>query len=240
MVIVLGMKSENFDDILSQSKNEMENSLNKENLDVEDLEELLGAEKEGKDRETVKSLLENLVLSKRLLVLLDRDEGSFDNINSIKSSLDDIKEVKKLNSLNPNYDKVEIVDNLFGTVSEFKNYSKELNLDSDDAELILKVEISGKNRKGVKERLKDKINYFKEDKAKFERKIELKDDLGLDVSNDWLENVSLQKLEETKKEKDNREKLISDISKEVDDSKEKLKKVSTSDLEKIASELFNH
>lgn len=233
------MNEEEIDKILAQSKKNLQETLNKEDPSLKELEELLGAEKELENRKSVKSLFETLIFSRKLLKNLERDEGSFENIKSIQSSLDEIEDVRKLNDLDSKYEKVEILDKLFGTVKEFKSYSEDLDLDSEQAELILKVEISGKNRKGVKNFLKDRIKYFQDDETKFERKIELKKELDLDVSDEWLEDIDLKKLENIKKEKSHRESLIAEINEEVDEEPGKLKKASTSDLEKIASEVVN-
>lgn len=231
------MDSEELNEIITKSKNDIDEIINKQNLGLDTLEQFLGAEKEQKNRKTVKKLLQNYIISKKLLQKINRDKGSFNNINSIQSGLDDINEVKKLNSLSNDCSKVEVVDHLFGTVKEFKDYAEDLELNSEDAELLLKVEISGKNREGVKNYLKDRIDYFRDGKDEQERKRDLKRELNLDVSEKLLEKVSVSKLEKIKKERNHRETLISDISEEADESPERLRKVSTPDLEKIASEI---
>lgn len=231
------MDSEELDQIISKSKNDIEKTIKDKNLTIEDLEQLLGAEKEEENRKTVKKLIKNIILSKKLLKKIERSNGSFENINSIQSSLDDISDIEKLNKLDSSYNKVESIDKLFGTVKDFKDYAKDLDLDSNEAELFLKVEISGKNRKGVKDYLKNKIEYFRDSTDEEERKKELREELNLDISDKLFEKVSLEKLENIKREKSYRETLISDISEETGESPERLRKASTSDLEKISSEM---
>lgn len=233
------MESEELDQVISKSKNDIEEIISNEDLTVDDLEQLLGAEKEDKNRKTVKKLLENVILSKKLLKMIERNNGSFENINSIQSNLDDLEDIKKLNNLDSNYNKVKAIDKLFGTVKEFKDYANDLDLDSNEAELLLKVEISGKNRKGVKDYLKNKIEYFRKNDDEGKKKEELRKELNLEISDKLFEKVSIEKLKKIKKEKDHRETLISEISEETDESPERLKKASTSDLEKIASEMSN-
>ena len=159
---------------------------------VNDLEQLIEAEKAGKDREEMVEYLKGMINKKNVSEKL---ETALEDLSSLEHTIKEVDDLENTESLD-NKDEVEIdqsqiIELIEGTVSELKDYVNENFLYRRQLEEILEAEKAGKNRKTAKRFLEKEIENkgieeeIKESKEDLER-------LTKDIENlkDHFENVA--------------------------------------------------
>lgn len=125
---------------------------------VNDLEQLIEAEKAGKDREEMIDYLKGMINKKNISEKL---QTALDDLSGLEHTIKEVEDLEDTESLK-NKDEVEIdqsqiIELIEGTVSELKDYVNENFLYRRQLEEILDAEKAGKNRKTAKRFLEKEI-----------------------------------------------------------------------------------
>jgi len=171
---------------------EFKEEVNDREPTVNDLEQLIEAEKAGKDREDMIDYLKGMINKKNISEKL---QTALDDLSGLEHTIEEVEDLEDTESLE-NKDEVEIdqsqiIELIEGTVSELKEYVNENFLYRRQLEEILDAEKAGKNRKTAKRFLEKEIESkgieeeIKESQEDLER-------LKKDIENlkDHFENVA--------------------------------------------------
>lgn len=246
-------------DLVGGTVDELKEFVNENPLTAEQLEHVLNAEERVKDRKTAKSFLEKKIEKRR--IGQDVEEAKED-LEKLKSDLEHVRKDKGLekDEVSENNEEEEEED---GEESEKEDkLEEEVEADEEESEGSQEEpeeedlespeedqeepdeepENDDDNEKSEKEDEtsdkdeEDEEASEKDEKSNEKLKHEIVEDLGLDMSEEELEQFSLKDLQKIKSEKDHREELIDDL---MDEGMEEddLRESSTKDLEKIAESL---
>lgn len=212
----------------------------------DELQSLLHAEKIVKDRKTVVRFLKSY--SKKRELEEDFHEAETD-LNKLKNDLQDIEEnvleddveldLESIPDPEKSEDKEETGEEPTENEeteeddsSEEKEEEEEQDEPQDDEETE-----EESNKEGDEEDAEDENDEeeTEEELTEFEKKKEVLKDLELDLSDEEVEQISLEELEKLRAEKEKRNNLIDKLSVKFD--RAQLEKVTTKDLEKLADEV---
>ena len=232
-------------DLVGGTVDELKDYVKDNPLTGSQVKDILNAEKKVKDRKTAKRFLKKKIKERSLGQDVDdvyedletlredlekvRDDAELDN-ESVSRVEDDTNEESEEGQ--ENSEEVEEIDE--GN-SDKDNSGEGSDQDSNENKSEVENENDEENIDG-ENGSEGEVSEEQNDQTDFEKKMELAEELGLEMGEDELENFSLKDLEKIKSEKDHREHLISKLS-EDDMSEEDLRNSSTSDLEKIAESI---
>ncbi|QGA80120.1 hypothetical protein [Candidatus Nanohalobium constans] len=242
---------DNLIDLIGGTVDEMKEFVKENPLTSEQLENVLDAEERIKDRKTAKQFLKRQI--KKREVGEDVKKARKD-VESLENDLEEIRKDETDVSKTED-DKEDDRDDENSEVSvEESEEDKETgnrsqDEDREESEDSLEQENEGekngeensepeeepRNESGEDSKPGDE-NKDEDEDSKFERKKRISEDLELDMSDEELEDFSLEQLEEIKSEKEHRESLIERLEENGMDE-EDLREASTSDLEKLANSL---
>lgn len=232
-------------------------------LTAEQLQNILDAEKKVKDRKTAKKYLERKIEKRKVGEDVEKAKEDLENL---KSDLQEVRADKGLESeeLEESDNTEESVEKGKSDKNE-EEYNQEPEKGIEDSNEEEKEEVNEKDENPDSEEEKDvdeasneenqevednieEVDEANEDAEESEvseegnnlpeseEKHELVDELDLDMSEDEIEQLSLEDLRKIKDEKDHREELIQRLEEEGM-TEEELRDSSTTDLEKIAGSL---
>ncbi len=188
------------------------------NLGNDELQELLDAEKTVKDRKTAKGFLQKQI--DKLNIDEDIEEAEKD-IEKLKQDIETIEsktEAEPLEEGSEEYD--EIADAL-------DEVSKEIEGEDTESEEEQETEPEDERNSDQKKT---------EESDELDEKREILEHLDIELTEEELEDISLEHLKELKDEKEEREQLIEELTDHGFDE-EDLKSATTEDLKKISESL---
>jgi len=222
--------------IIEGPSDEFKQYVKENDLTIKQMEELLQTEKKAKDRKNVKTFLETRVKNKKL----------YRDIKDAKSHIKDIKQDFK--NIEGESEYLESSDSGIEPHKAMKEEKdKENSKDpeqpskqNDDRE---KEEYSQVNKQEKDTEEQEEENQEtetsqseKEEKTPLERKRAILEDIEVELSDEELEQITVEKLKELQEEKDEREKLMDKLEENGIDT-DKLEESTTEDLKKIVSEI---
>ena len=222
-------------DLVGGTVEELKKFVNESPLDSRQLEDVLNAEKRVKDRKTAKKYLQKQIKKRRVGQDVSNAREDLENLKSDIEELEKDESVEADPSSNQDLDETTEVsekhdeDGSQGAKKEEHETEKPQENDSPEDE---------KNEKDSEEENKesedpgDPEEPREAEDSELDKKIEIAENLGLEMSDEELENFSLEDLEKIEAEKSQREDLIQFLAEEGLDEGD-LRDSSTSDLEKL-------
>jgi len=191
-------------------------------LGKSELEELLEAEKTVKDRKTAKNVIKKEL--ERLNVEKDIQKAEED-IEQLREDIETI-ETKADSDTEPVINEDEDIDQIAEAIEEV----------SSDMEEDKETEEEKAEEPDKEEEEETEETEKEEDSDSLEQKKEILKHLDIEMSDEELEDISLEQLEQLKEEKEHREELV-EFLKQNGFEEEELESATTKDLEKIKDSL---
>ena len=231
-------------DLVGGTVEEMREFIEKKPLTGDQLQDVLDAEKRVKDRKTAKQFLKKKLENRRM----EEDASSTrEDLKDVKEDIEKLKEDNKISDAGgepenedkepedeAEEDEKESEEDKEGEEPEAEPEEVEDELEEDAEKSENEEDEEEQEQEEIDE--KDSEEESGESESNLERKKEIAEDLNLDMSEDELESISLEQMENIKSEKKHREHLIKRL-KENGMEEEKLRNSSTADLEKIANSI---
>ena len=148
-------------ELVTSSADEFIQEVEENSYNLEELQQLLDAEKSGKDRDAVKEALNQQITSQNLSKYLDVARDNVEVLERVVDQIEGLEDAEKLKDSGDEIEKDRLLDLTGGTVEEIEQFVQEEEPGIEQLQELLKAEKTVKNRKTAKEFLSERIKERK-------------------------------------------------------------------------------